>query len=207
MENPTPFSSQCCEFWQLRVMWLSPQLRHRMNALFTEFSCGLLKMAPVPISHLATTGPFSVPGLCVVQDVRWATPRRQLFEPAPYLGSCIWDSFVLPSRVHCVDVPHFAEGLLSFLFFLMVTDETAGGGLLRTCHLYRKAPDWAWQLVTVASASTSAPDPFFLLYSTGFLGVHCGTSHMLLLPWLRCLCETSVSFGIWIIYLFHIEPW
>ena len=116
MENPTPFSSQCCEFWQLRVTWLSPQWRHRMNPLFTKFPCGLLKMAPVPISRLATPGPFSVPWLCTVQDVGWVTSRRQLFELAPYLGSCIWDSFVLQSRVHCVDVPRFAEGLLSFLF-------------------------------------------------------------------------------------------
>lgn len=136
---------------------------------------------------------------CWMSDIM----ETSLWTGSFYLGPCIWDSFMLLSRVHCVDVPCFADLFISrkkvcflFFFFLMATDETAGGGLLRTCQLYRKA----WQLVTVAGAPTSAPDSFFLLCSTGFRGVHCGTSHMLLLPWLRCLCETSVSFRIQIVF-------
>lgn len=168
--------------------------RHRMNALFTKFPCGLLKMAPVPISRLATTGP----NLCLdFVSSRMLDERPQGDSSLNRLLT--WaHAFEILSCYGVGSIVWMYPALLKgcFLFFLMVTDETAGVGLLRTCHLYRKAPDWAWQLVTVAGAPTSAPDPFFLLYSTGFRGVHCGTSHMLLLPWLRCLCETSVSFGI-----------
>lgn len=177
-----------------------------MKPLFTGFPCAQLKMAPVPSSRLVTTGPFFCAWTlrrqgCWMSDIM----ETSLWTGSFYLGSCIWDSFMLLSRVHCVDVPRFAGLFISrrrFAFFsfsfwwlqMKQQEEDCSGHV----QLYRKA----WQLVTVAGAPTWAPDPFFLLCSTGFCGVHCGTSHMLLLPWLRCLCETSVSFRIQIICFF-----